>query len=157
MSEIRSFDRMVKWDKVTPSSSPGTSSIKTPYPCGTPARVVKWPDGAPPPGDVPQAGQQVAIQGLNSLYGRVGYAPDSFTISSGIPYQRKDGHWRIRVLRDRDDVASYPVLADLRPRPVEPPKPERTYTRKEVEQAIRVGFNSCIPSQDIIQALEKGS
>lgn len=108
-------------------------------PQGIPAgRFVVWPKGAPPQNDVPHVGTRVLVlqRGTGAPYGvRPGY--DVYVVTLGIPYQRLDGNWRLRVHREKDGVASYPRIEDIRLYTEPPPAPPRTYTADEIMEAVK--------------------
>ncbi len=138
---------MKSWDRIgalptEDTPSPGTWNIGSPYADhgSVPVRIVSWPDDAPPPETVPHAGTRVTIldcKGRLYGWGRPNGGPDVFVVHSGIPYQRRDNKWRLRVERERDGVASYPELGDIRLKTLmpAPPAEARTYTEAEIRAA----------------------
>ena len=117
MSKIRSWDRMADDEQRYTAVE-----VFNGYP--NRVRVVEWPEGAPPPEDVPQAGALVTLKHATSGDdGRV------FEVVNGIP--EKVWHtWRLRLrpVSDPFNTDYFVLLNIIRPYV----EPERTYTEAEI-------------------------
>ncbi len=132
---------MKSWDLRTEREGARYFENQNNVPFGTPhVRVVPWPLDAPPPSTVPQAGDEVVVKALDSSsHGGSGrrfktevYAT-KYEVTNGIPYQRQDGKWRLRV-HGASGETLYPVLDAIVPFV----EPAVTYTPREVTRAIKL-------------------
>lgn len=76
--------------------------------CTQHVRVVAWPEGAPPPEEVPHAGTRVELD--------EGCVVDRGTVVNGMPIDDGGGVWCMAVLYDGGGV-SWPRLSSIRPLP----------------------------------------
>ena len=104
----------------------------------TRVRCVPWPEGAPDPRDVPQAGEKVTITHHIGVY----------TVTYGIPVKdRLCGNWNLRVNQGLEYLNV--VLSDITI--YTEPEEERTYTEAEIHSAYN--RTPAYTSNDLIKDL----
>ena len=99
------------------------------------ARVVPWPEGAPDPSTVPQAGEQV-IRTYDGAWAR-----KVFTVVNGIPkHDKKHNVWRL-WLTNPSYGSSHPALEEIEVY-IEPTSPSRLklYSANQIEEAFATPF-----------------
>ena len=148
---IRSWDRVAlppKHEYFTRTTSPATSK----YDGAVPVRVVVWPEGAPDPSTVPQAGEHVVLDAQERW--RQMDSPGRrkqrvWVVSNGIPYKRMDERWRLQLHRGTDQFDTvYPYLKDIiHPVPVAN-VPEKAYTETEIRAAVNEDFDTLLTLLD---------
>ena len=139
---MKSFDRAHKPGVVSPGFLSNNLQETWQDEPGQLVRCVPWPEGAPDPSTVPQAGEKVTLK--QYMMGWV------YTVVNGIPNNnKKDDRWEVEVVcpdgtHDFLPPGEFKVFVE--------PVPERTYTEAEIRSAILVN-----DGEEVIKALRRQS
>lgn len=131
------------WDKNV--TSDGTAyHLNTNVPVlSKPARLVGWPEGAPPQNEVPHAGEKVQTEGGTP-----------FTVQSGIPYIYQGMGWYLRVYYEGRTSGST-IARKVTELKRYVPEPERTFTEAEIRAAYKTAGDRGVYVNNLIKDLKK--